>query len=334
MTQMAIKRAMSGQNKESAMAGRPENEEFTMPERPENVLHDIANGISTVTGLLLNPQDMVKNMAEDMANEYLAKLTDPISKALPSFPAATLGSIAMGLPHAHVSHPPSGPPPAPPTPLIPMGPVMLGTCVQVLINGLPAARSGDMGFNPTCCGLPPMFEIITGSSKVFIGGARAARVIDITYHCKSEAEEKNGPKKTDIAPHSKPKGNAMPGPMSAIGYAPQALSVSGDVIEADKANEEGDAAMAEALAISAAMNATQLAGDIVSEVAGALMGMDPCTPPGTLGAITTGSFNVLIGGFPMPGWGIVAKGLSKLVKGLIPKKKGAKHNNKNKGSAG
>ena len=46
---------------------------------------------------------------------------------LPSFPAATMLSLTMGLPHAHTLHPPSGPPPVPPTPLPPVGPIMLGT---------------------------------------------------------------------------------------------------------------------------------------------------------------------------------------------------------------
>src|ERR1035438_6600160 len=61
---------------------------------------------------------------------------------------------------------------------------MFGTSVQVLINGKPAARCGDLGLNPTCCGLPPIFQVFTGSSNVFIGGKRAARALDITQHCK------------------------------------------------------------------------------------------------------------------------------------------------------
>ena len=52
------------------------------------------------------------------------------------------------------------------------------------INGKPAARAGDIGFSPTCCGLPlGMYEVKTGSSKVFIGGSRAARMTDFTHHC-------------------------------------------------------------------------------------------------------------------------------------------------------
>jgi uncharacterized Zn-binding protein involved in type VI secretion len=146
------------------------------PAKPDNVMHQVADGINTVVGAPMK--------AVDLVNEGFAKSTDFIADALPSFPAAVLGSIAIGMPHAHFAHPPSLAPPAPPIPFPPIGPVLFGTCVQVLINGLPAARCGDLGITPTCFGLPPIFEVFTGSSKVFIGGARAARSLDITYHCK------------------------------------------------------------------------------------------------------------------------------------------------------
>ena len=91
------------------------------------------------------------------------------------FPAATLTNIALGIPHAHVKHPPSGPPPIPPIPLPPLRPIMLGTNLTVLINNKPTARCGDYGLNPTCCGVVPplaaLYEIVTGSSSVYIGGS-------------------------------------------------------------------------------------------------------------------------------------------------------------------
>jgi hypothetical protein len=74
--------------------------------------------------------------------------------------------------------------------------------------------------------------------------------------------------------------------------------------------------MASAMGMSAAMAAAQMAADAVAMAMGAAMGKDACIPPGTLGAITVGSPNVLIGGFPMPSWMAIAKGLLKLVKGL------------------
>ena len=151
-------------------------------------IRDIADKSSTVAkyaSMVADPTARYSVKAAASMDEKLASATNKISAMLPSFPAATLGSTALGAPHAHVAHPPSGPPPIPPTPLPPLGPVLLGTCLQVLINGKPAARCGDIGLNPTCCGIPPMYEIFTGSSKVFIGGARAARAtFDITMHCK------------------------------------------------------------------------------------------------------------------------------------------------------
>ena len=111
-----------------------------------------------------------------------------MAAALGPFPAATLTGMALGIPHAHVKHPPSGPPPLPPIPLPPLGPILLGTNLTVLINGKPTARCMDYGLNPTCCGVVPplsaLYQIVTGSSNVYIGGARAARSgIDITMHC-------------------------------------------------------------------------------------------------------------------------------------------------------
>ena len=274
------------------------------PSRPTNVLHDISAGIGTVAGLPMQGINLL--------NEGFAKATDSIAKALPCFPAAHLGSLAIGIPHAHVAHPPSGPPPVPPTPLPPIGAVLLGTSVQVLINGIPAARCGDIGLNPTCCGLPPFFEVFTGSSKVFISGARAARMGDVTFHCKPIP----------------PAGAAARGAAAALkvamkatmiaGFAAQGLAAIGDGIEAASTD---DSAMASALALSAGMAGAQMASDAAAIAAGLAMGKDPCVPPGTLGAITLGSFNVLLGGFPMPTWLNIAKGLLKGVKAFRSRKR-------------
>jgi uncharacterized Zn-binding protein involved in type VI secretion len=263
----------------------------------------------------------------NLLNEGFATATASIAKALPSFPAATLLSLAVGIPHAHIAHPPSGPPPVPPTPLPPIGPVMLGTCVSVLINGKPAARCGDLGFNPTCCGLPPMFEIFTGSSKVFIGGARAARVLDVTYHCKPIPPAGAAARGTAAAMKTSMKAAAIAGAVAqkaaimaqVAGQVAQVPSIAGDSIEAVATD---DAAMSAALGMSAGIAAAQMAADAVAMAAGAAMGKDPCVPPGTLGAITVGSPNVLIGGFPMPTWMAIAKGLLKIVKGLRNRKPG------------
>lgn len=103
----------------------------------------------------------------------------------PAFPAVRITDRDIGLPHAH-GHPPNTPPP--PIPFPSMGPVIpipfVSGAAQTLINGMPAARCGDMGLGIWCGGYFPMYEIFLGSSNVWIEGCRAARVLcDITKHC-------------------------------------------------------------------------------------------------------------------------------------------------------
>lgn len=274
-----------------------------MPGAAQDTLREVSdtiNEVVSVAGMIQDPVGAVTGMLEDKADQVLANATNFISQALPSFPAAFLGSLAIGMPHAHVLHPPSGPPPVPPTPLPPIGMVALGTCVSVMINGIPAARSGDVGFNPTCCGIPPMFEVFTGSSKVFIGGKRAARMVDITMHCK---------------PGAGGAAAASGGVLSTLGKVATAAAVGADVMDA----VEGDPAAAARLAVMAA----QAAADAVANALKASMGMDACVPPGTMGMVMLGAPNVLIGGFPMPSWSAIAGGFMKLLKGLKRRKKGS-----------
>jgi uncharacterized Zn-binding protein involved in type VI secretion len=269
------------------------------PSPPPNPLLSFANTVNSVISMPMQ--------AVNLVNEGFASATNFISQALPTFSAATKGSIAAGLPHAHTLHPPSGPPPVPPTPIPPVGPIQFGNCVQVLINGKPAARAGDLGLNPTCCGLPPIFEIITGSSKVFIGGSRAARRLDVTYHCKMVSTG------GAVRGAAKALRIAMRATMAA-GMAAQVASIAGYALESFETDQ---AALSEALALNAEMMAKQLAEDAVGMAAGAAMGKDLCVPPGTLGAIVLDtSSNVEIGGFPMPAWAAIARGLLKRVKGL------------------
>jgi uncharacterized Zn-binding protein involved in type VI secretion len=277
------------------------------PARPGNALRTVAQGIGAVLSVPSRPAQLL--------NEGFATFTAGISAALPCFPAATLGSLAMGIPHAHVAHPPSGPPPIPPTPLPPIGTIMFGTSVQVLINGMPAARCGDLGLNPTCCGLPPIFEVFTGSNKVFIGGARAARVMDVTFHCKPVPPAGAAARGAAAALQAAGKAAMM------AGMAAQMATIAADAVDSGATAAE-DPAMSAALAMAAGMGAAQMANDILAMAMGAAMGKDPCVPPGTLGAITMGSPNVLIGGFPMPSWMNIAKGLLKLVKGLRQRSRG------------
>jgi RHS repeat-associated protein len=274
-----------------------------------------AGQLAQVVYALSDPEGALIGAAAGALDEPLALATNWLSALLPSFPAATLTSLALGFPHAHTAHPPSGPPPAPPTPLPPLGPTLLGTCVSVLINGKPAARCGDLGFNPTCCGLPPMamFEIFTGSSKVFIGGARAARMgLDITWHCKPGAREPSAPKPSIMGQIARAAGK-----VAAV--APAVGAASAAAAAAVEAQDQDDAAMAAAETLAAAMLAAQLAADAAAMALSAMMGKDqPEIPPnGTPGLILLGSPNVLIGGLPLPSSAVIIGGVLKCVKGLL-----------------
>jgi uncharacterized Zn-binding protein involved in type VI secretion len=52
----------------------------------------------------------------------------------------------------------------------------------VLIEGMPAARLGDVGIAGACCGTNSL-KVASGSETVIIEGARAARKGDSTIHC-------------------------------------------------------------------------------------------------------------------------------------------------------
>ncbi len=224
-----------------------------------------------------------------------AELTQPLAAMLPALPAATLGMPYLGVPHTH-THPPSLIPPAPPVPLPSIGTILFGCHVRTLINGIPAARAGDLGLAPTCGGFTPFFEIVTGSSNVFIGGIRAARIGDFCKVCVVP----------DPAPSAIPAGKFMAavgaaarGAGEVIGLAGQLtpfLSIAADEMEAVEAVDD-DAAMAAAKALSAAMQAAELVANAAKEAMAALMGKDPGMP--TLGNVLMGQPNVLIGGFPM-----------------------------------
>ena len=276
----------------------------------------------------------------EFMNNAFARATDGIAKMLPSYPAAlAMVSPVAGIPHVHTH------PPAMPNPLPAIGQIITG-CPSVLIHGMPAARSGDFGIAITCGSTTPIFEIATGSSKVFIGGARAARMGDFTRQCFP-------------AP---PAGNAAAAAMSSLAKAAKAASKGAEllgklstalgavgavkkVIEthaaaaaaqdaAVAAADSGAAASAEASAaaatagaeaaaagVAAAMVGADIAMEAMKSAMGKMVGKDPGAPM-CVGAIVIGTPLVLIGGFPMPSWSDVAKGLKKLIEGLASAARG------------
>jgi uncharacterized Zn-binding protein involved in type VI secretion len=295
---------------------------------------------NTAATAIANPGAAIAGAVGGAVDEKMSSLTNGLAAAMPPFPAATMTGMALGIPHAHVKHPPSGPPPIPPTPLPPLGPIMVGNSITVLINGKPAARCGDYGFNPTCCGIVPplsaMFEIVTGSSKVYIGGSRAARAnIDVTMHCfKMPKGPKVLVKSAALAKVAKAAGKVAKAAGKVANVVGKVTNVVGTVstaanFAADFADAEADdnAAMAAAVALSAAMMAAQAAADAAASALSAQIGTDqPCIPPvGTPGMILVGSPNVLISGVPLPSFSAIAQGLAKRLKGVkfkTPKSKG------------
>jgi YD repeat-containing protein len=244
----------------------------------------VAQGLGGVLGVIGAPQQIL--------DTAFAAMTAPIAALFPALPAVTLLGMHVGVPHAH-SHPPSLIPPAPPVPLPSIGMLVGSGSVTVLLGGMPAARAGDIGISVTCGSLAPPFEVFTGSSNVFIGGARAARILDITKHCNP----------TSMGPFA-----------IAMGAAGIAAGAAGAIA----GNSIGAAAQA---AADAAVLAVKL-----------LCGKDPGLPPGMGTLVGPPVPNVLIGGFPCPpvgemAFGAILKGLGKL-KNAVKKRVSKRSNGK------
>jgi len=273
---------------------------------PPNPARDVQNFIGQVVSVVSKPIDL--------ANLGLAKATNWLANALPPFPAARLlQDLVLGWPHSH---------PHPPTfgfPLPSIGMVILAGARNVLINGSPAVRNGDVGFGAWCGGYYPLFEVFTGSSNVFIGGARASRqFIDFTLHCVpfwGKLTKANAV--ANILGTAVGAGISMG--MGALGVAAAQTDQRNYQEMADSAESESDAkeaaANAQAAGVEAAMTAQQTAADIAAMALSMAMGVDPgVTPFNCFGNFITGSPNVLIGGLPMPGWMVILKGLGKLLR--------------------
>ena len=277
-------------------------------------LENPAAAVRDVGGTLLG----AANIGAELTNTGVAVLTNSISAALPSFPVAHLGSMYLGIPHGHL-HPPSLIPPAPvPIPLPTLGAITLGTCVQVLVGGMPAARVGDLGLAPTCGGLAPFFTVFLGSSKVFIGGTRAARMSDMCTACT--------PSTAGVA---RGLAKAMAMASKAVAISSIAASAGAAVESSDEADAAATAAeaqmasvMSAANAMNAGMAAAQMAADAIATALSATMGTDPAVPPGMIGFVTLGVPNILVAGMPMPNIPDPAQMLLKKLKGKFGKSKG------------
>jgi uncharacterized Zn-binding protein involved in type VI secretion len=241
--------------------------------------------IGAVMGLIAMPKDML--------DVGFANLTAPLAAIFPSLPSATLTTMYVGTPHAH-SHPPSLIPPAPPIPLPSLGPVLLGTCVRVLINNLPAARCKDLGYAFTCGGIAPIFQIKTGSSNVFIGGHRAARMGDICVAC-VKGESRSATEAGAFLAAIGKMARLLSKGLQVLGVVAGAAGIAADIAEAAV---EDSAAMSSAKALAGAMASAQMGADAVAMALSQSMGTDPGIPP-SIGALLMGHPTVLIGGFPM-----------------------------------
>lgn len=205
------------------------------------------------------------SIGQELMDTGFAMATAGIASMMPALPAAYLTVPHLGSPHAH-AHPPSLVPPAPPVPLPSIGQLMLAGSVGVLIMGMPAGRSGDMGLAVTCGSFAPAFDVFLGSSNTFIAGNRAARMGDMTRHCN---------------PASAAKGVSAASALFSAGVA--AVGVAADAV--------GGGPVMGAIA--------QIAADLAAAAMSALLGKDPGVPP-AFGALMLGAPTVLIGGFPCP----------------------------------
>src|SRR5262245_6791653 len=278
---------------------------------PPNPARAVQSFVGEVMSVAFKPLDLL--------NLGAAKLTNALANAVSRCPAVRLfRDMVLAWPHSH---------PHPPTfgfPLPSIGPVICAGAVNVLINGLPAVRSGDVGFGVWCGGYYPLFEVFTGSSNVFIGGARATRqFIDFTKHClpgipgfkgvKGAKKGFKGLSKLDKAMM------ALPVAMGALGMAAALGDSMGYQEMADSAESESDAKEAAAKSAAAGIEATmaglQVAADMAAMALSIGMGKDPgFTPLNCWGKFITGSLNVRIGGLPIPGWDVMLRGLGKLLK--------------------
>ena len=69
-----------------------------------------------------------------------------------------------------------------PTPLPSFGPILFGGAASVLVNGMAAARAGDIGMSITCGTLAPPFSIATGSNTLPGTATHSVKVTDFAEY--------------------------------------------------------------------------------------------------------------------------------------------------------
>jgi uncharacterized Zn-binding protein involved in type VI secretion len=293
-------------------AGRPPTED----EKSARRMRALNQSIGAFMSIIALPQDLL--------NVGFANLTAPLAAIFPLLPASPILTPFLGIPHVHTH------PPAMPAPLPGGGMVTTGVCVKVLLSGLPAARVGDYGLNLLCGSTTPVFEIFTGSSNVFIGGKRAARLTDITVSCMPSIAAAVAGKLAGVLGKAAgalakiaPAAEKIATGLAAVGVAGMLVGgATGVAADIEEAKVEDDAAMKAAKGLAAAMDAAQLASDIAAMALGLLMGKDPGAPP-CIGALLFGVPNILIGGFPMINIPNPVEALLHLLAAFKPKPAGA-----------
>lgn len=235
------------------------------------------------------------NLAVDLVDTAVAVLVAKLGVGMERS-AATTFTMHLGCPHTHLH------PPAFPQPLPSLGPVLHGTCVSVLIGGMPAARVEDFGLAIGCGTFTPPFQISTGSSKVFIGGRRAACFGDLTKHCQTAAAII--PSMLDVLSHSSSTALALANAdLEHKRHARDARDASEAMAQASdgaqRALARTIAAESQGHALAAGIQTQQAFHNAMAMAAALTMGKDPAATP-CFGALITGDARVVIGGIPLP----------------------------------
>ena len=263
--------------------------------RPKTALQRLLVLAEESCSLLTRPRDATQSA--------LAQGTRAL--ALPPAAAATVGALAIGLPHAHPAHPPY-------VPLVPLGPVVLGFSNGVLIGGMPAVLNGALGVSPTCCGVSPYYEVFTGSANVLIEGERAVRMLDLTFHCQAAPLSGRHPRLRRTLHGAQQALHGEHKVEDVADFAEQNAAAAGALHGAQDGPAEREAAV-EAVTMARTSELAERAQDQLIEAMSRLMGLDPAAPAGTPGVLIEGAANVLIGGMPMPSGSACVRGLLRLL---------------------